>query len=147
MQPQMRLLQKPEPPWSPVTVVWVAHKRRGRTQTVAFFPTCTLAEGRTSPARALRAAATTACLDARSDCEPLPLPPRFLERSQAAITTCLYCSSGSKPLLLPSPALGAHLSCYCLQEPQDWAQIPSSTNPYQKYRLAQSEERGDRHPY
>lgn len=82
VQPQMRLLQKP--PWSPVTIVWVVHKRRGRTQTVAFFPTRTLADGRTSPAWALRAAATTACLDARSDCELLP-PPSQISRE---VTSC-----------------------------------------------------------
>ena len=76
--------QKPEPPWSPVTIVWVVHKRRGRTQIVAFFPTCTLAESRTSPAWAPRAAATTACLGARSDFEPLP-PPSQISRE---VTSC-----------------------------------------------------------
>ena len=126
VQPQMRLLQKPEPPRSPVTVVWVVHKR-GRTQTVAFFPTCTLAEGRTSPAWALRAAATTACLDARSDCEPLP-PPSQISRE---LTSChhhlpilqqwfqttsapITCPGGPPELLLPSrtPGLGTNPLIY-----------------------------------
>ena len=76
--------QKPEPPRSPVTIAWVVHQRRGRTQIVAFFPTCTLAESRTSPAWALKAAATTICLGARSDFEALP-PPSQISRE---VTSC-----------------------------------------------------------
>lgn len=123
------LWQKPEPPWSPVTTVWVAYKRRGRTQTVAFFPTCTLAESRTSPAWAPRTAATTACLDARRRVSPSTLPD-FLEVTSCH-ATCPYCSrfqTTSTPTMCP----GGPPELLLLQEPRDLGINPLICKPVSK---------------
>ena len=73
--------------------------------TVAFFPVCVLAEGRTLhgfQGQLWPAAATHP--DARSSWGPPPLP---------------LC------------ARGVHLSQHCHQEPQDWASATTSAHPYQ----------------